>query len=69
MPRPAPSRLESLIGVLALSFYALLLLALLATLAGSAGAGLVYLLFACCAHVGRVGAEASARPEVAARPI
>jgi Flp pilus assembly protein TadB len=69
MPRLDRTRLESLIGVLALSFYALLVLALVAVVGGSPGAGLVYLVFACCAHVGRVGAEASVRPGLAARPI
>ncbi len=66
---PPRSRLESTIGVLALSFYALLLLALVAVVGGSPGAGLVYLVFACCAHVFRVGAEAAVRPELTARPI
>jgi hypothetical protein len=69
MPRLGRNRLESLIGVLALSFYALVLLALVAAIAGSPGAGLVYLIFACCAHVGRVGAEASVRPGLTARAI
>lgn len=69
MPRHGRTRLESLIGLLALGFYALLLLALVAAIGGSPGAGLVYLILACCAHVGRVGAEAASRPEIAARPV